>query len=140
MCSGENADSKFVISDALRPLLTRFRREASGQDVIEYALLAAMIVLAVVFGITTLSAAIQGRYTTVASQLESGTAAPSDGSASSTGTSSGTSSGSASGTSTPPPSAAASGGSSPTGNSNSGNNGNHAGGGTNGSGRGNAGS
>ena len=137
MCLRENTDSNFVIPDALPPLLARFRRESSGQDLIEYALLAAMIVLAAVFSLNTLSAAIRGRYTTVASQLDSGTAAPPGGSASSTGYSE-TPSGSASGTSTPSAASGDSGGLSSTSNSNSGNSGNHFGGGNNGNGRGNA--
>lgn len=47
----------------MRPLLTRACREESGQDLIEYAMLAAFISLIAVASITTIGGAVNGWYT-----------------------------------------------------------------------------
>jgi Flp pilus assembly pilin Flp len=46
-------------------LIERFGREEQGQDLIEYALLAALTSLASIAAITALGAAIQDHYTVI---------------------------------------------------------------------------
>ena len=49
-------------------LLTLFREE-SGQDLIEYALLAALIALAATFGMSTVASQINNAFTKIGSKL-----------------------------------------------------------------------
>ena len=49
----------------MKNLFNRFVREESGQDLIEYALLAGLISLASVLAITALGTAVQGVFTNV---------------------------------------------------------------------------
>jgi len=49
----------------MKNLFNRFVREDSGQDLIEYALLAGLISLASVVAITALGTAIQNKFTDV---------------------------------------------------------------------------
>ena len=53
------------------PVLGRFRRDDSGQDLIEYALLAALIALGAIAGMNLLTAAINGKFTDVSTSLGS---------------------------------------------------------------------
>jgi pilus assembly protein Flp/PilA len=55
----------------MKNLLVRFVREDEGQDLIEYALLAAFISLAAVAAITALGTAVNNVYTRVSATLES---------------------------------------------------------------------
>ena len=50
-------------------ILTRFLAEEDGQDLIEYALLAALIALAAVGGITLLGNALSDKYASLASSI-----------------------------------------------------------------------
>ena len=50
----------------MKSLFTRFVREERGQDLIEYALLAALISMASILAITGLGTAIQDKYLEVA--------------------------------------------------------------------------
>jgi pilus assembly protein Flp/PilA len=53
----------------MRNLVVRFVREDEGQDLIEYALLAAFISLAAVLAIQSLGSAVNDVYTRVSSTL-----------------------------------------------------------------------
>jgi pilus assembly protein Flp/PilA len=53
----------------IKQLVTRFRVEEEGQDLIEYALLAALIALAAVGGITMLGNALTAKYASIASSV-----------------------------------------------------------------------
>ena len=53
----------------MKNLITRFIREEEGQDLVEYALLLALIALVVALAIPTLTAAISGVYNRVSSAL-----------------------------------------------------------------------
>ena len=55
----------------MKNLIVRFVREDEGQDLIEYALLAAFISLAAVAAISQLGTAVNNVYTKVSSTLES---------------------------------------------------------------------
>ena len=55
----------------MKNLIVRFVREDEGQDLIEYALLAAFISLAAVAAIAQLGTAVNNVYTKVSSTLES---------------------------------------------------------------------
>ena len=55
----------------MKNLLRRLAREDDGQDLIEYALLAAFISLAAVAAITQLGTAINNIYTKISSTLDS---------------------------------------------------------------------
>ena len=50
-------------------ILKRFLAEDEGQDLIEYALLAALIALAAVGGITLLGNALSNKYASLASSI-----------------------------------------------------------------------
>jgi len=50
-------------------LLRRFLTDDNGQDLIEYALLAALIALAAVGGITLLGNALSNKYASLASSI-----------------------------------------------------------------------
>jgi pilus assembly protein Flp/PilA len=50
----------------MKGLLNRFVREEQGQDLIEYALLAGLISLASIVGITALGTALDGKYSAIA--------------------------------------------------------------------------
>jgi pilus assembly protein Flp/PilA len=50
--------------------MTRFVREDSGQDLIEYALLAAFIALAAIVAMTALGTSISGFFTSVKGKLD----------------------------------------------------------------------
>jgi pilus assembly protein Flp/PilA len=54
----------------MKNLINRFVREDNGQDLIEYALLAAFISLAAVTAITNLGGAINTVYSRVSATLE----------------------------------------------------------------------
>jgi pilus assembly protein Flp/PilA len=56
----------------MKKLLTRLVREDEGQDLIEYALLAAFVALLCIAGMQTLSSAINSAFSNVASQLPGG--------------------------------------------------------------------
>ena len=53
----------------LRKVLVRLYREDSGQDLIEYALLAALIALAATFGMSTVASDINNAFTKIGSKL-----------------------------------------------------------------------
>ena len=53
-------------------LFARFVREENGQDLIEYALLAALISIISIGTMTTLGTKISGVFTTVSNQLPAG--------------------------------------------------------------------
>jgi pilus assembly protein Flp/PilA len=53
----------------IKQLLTRFLADEHGQDLIEYALLAALIALAAVGGITMLGNALSNKYASLASAV-----------------------------------------------------------------------
>jgi len=53
----------------VKNLIVRFVREEEGQDLIEYALLAALIALAAVTTMTALGTKISGVFTTISSKL-----------------------------------------------------------------------
>jgi len=57
--------------ESMKNLIVRFVREDEGQDLIEYALLAAFISLAAVAAIAQLGTAVNNVYTKVSSTLES---------------------------------------------------------------------
>ena len=50
-------------------MITRFVREEDGQDLIEYALLAAFIALAATLAMTAVGTSINGLFGTVSTQL-----------------------------------------------------------------------
>ena len=50
-------------------LLKRLYQEESGQDLIEYALIAALIAVAAIASMNTLATAISGEFTKVGNQL-----------------------------------------------------------------------
>jgi pilus assembly protein Flp/PilA len=52
-----------------KQLLTRFLADDDGQDLIEYALLAALIALAAVGGISLLGNALSNKYASLASSI-----------------------------------------------------------------------
>ena len=55
--------------DRIREVLVSLHREESGQDLIEYALLAALIALAAVFGMSTVASDINNAFTKIGSKL-----------------------------------------------------------------------
>jgi pilus assembly protein Flp/PilA len=55
-------------------LIRRFVREDQGQDLVEYAMLLALIALVVVGGVTTFGNAISTWYTTLSGRLPGGAA------------------------------------------------------------------
>jgi len=61
---------EFRETDQMKNLLLRLVREEDGQDLIEYALLAAFISLAAVAAITQLGTAINNIYTKISSTLD----------------------------------------------------------------------
>jgi Flp pilus assembly pilin Flp len=114
---------------SVQTLVTRVRRDTSGQDLLEYALLAATLALGAMTVVSALGGVIQGRYAAIASQMDATATTASSGDSESEGAG-GSGAGNAGGN--PAPSAAAAGGA-----GGAGDNGNHAGGGNNGNGRGN---
>jgi len=59
------------VESAMKNFVTRFVREDEGQDLIEYALLAAFISLAAVLAIQNLGTAVNNVYTRVSATLNS---------------------------------------------------------------------
>ena len=57
----------------MKTLLKRFVRETSGQDLIEYALLAAVIALGAMAGMLYVQSAINSEFTSVGNTITSGT-------------------------------------------------------------------
>ena len=55
----------------MRQALRNFLREESGQDLIEYALVAAILALAAVAGMSTLASNISNAFSAVGSKLSS---------------------------------------------------------------------
>ena len=55
--------------DRIRKVLVSLHREESGQDLIEYALLAALIALAATVGMTTVASDINNAFTAIGSKL-----------------------------------------------------------------------
>ena len=55
----------------MKNLMHRLITETEGQDLIEYALLAALIALAAITAMQNLGTAINGKFSTVSSQLAS---------------------------------------------------------------------
>lgn len=55
--------------DRIRVVLTRLHREESGQDLIEYALLAALIALAATVGMSTVASDINNAFVKIGSKL-----------------------------------------------------------------------
>ena len=53
----------------MRKLIDRLFRQEEAQDLIEYALLAALISLASIFAITALGTALQGHFTTAGASV-----------------------------------------------------------------------
>jgi pilus assembly protein Flp/PilA len=56
---------------SMRELLVALHKEDSGQDLIEYALIAALIALAAVVGMGTVANAINEAFTSISSKLNS---------------------------------------------------------------------
>lgn len=54
-------------------LLKKFWKEEDGQDLIEYALLAGVVSLAAVVGMTSLGAALQAGYTSLGDNVTTAT-------------------------------------------------------------------
>jgi pilus assembly protein Flp/PilA len=57
--------------DRIRKVLASLHRDESGQDLIEYALLAALIALAATVGMTTVASDINNAFTAIGSKLNS---------------------------------------------------------------------
>jgi pilus assembly protein Flp/PilA len=55
----------------MKKLLLRFLRDTEGQDLIEYALLAALVALGAVAGMTALAGGINQKFTDVSTSLNS---------------------------------------------------------------------
>ena len=55
--------------DRLRKVLANLHREESGQDLIEYALLAALIALAATVGMSAVASDINNAFTKIGSKL-----------------------------------------------------------------------
>jgi pilus assembly protein Flp/PilA len=55
----------------MKNLIRRFIREDEGQDLVEYALLLALIAISLVVAIQTLRTAIAGRFDAASSTLDS---------------------------------------------------------------------
>lgn len=55
----------------MKKLFVRFVRETEGQDLIEYALLAASISIAVVLAMRTVATALNSEFTTIATSVTS---------------------------------------------------------------------
>ena len=55
--------------DRMRRALSILHRDESGQDLIEYALLAALIALAATFGMSTVASDINNAFTKIGSKL-----------------------------------------------------------------------
>jgi pilus assembly protein Flp/PilA len=53
----------------IRELLTTVHRDESGQDLIEYALLAALIALASVIGMNTVASDVNNAFTLIGSKI-----------------------------------------------------------------------
>ena len=53
----------------MRELLVRLHREDSGQDLIEYALIAALIALAATFGMGSVAKAINDAFSSIGAKL-----------------------------------------------------------------------
>ena len=56
----------------MRRMLARFIKEDGGQDLIEYAFLAAFIALVVLLGIQAVGTALNNRMSSIASTISSG--------------------------------------------------------------------
>jgi pilus assembly protein Flp/PilA len=54
-----------------RKALVRLHRENSGQDLIEYAMLAALIALAAVVGMNTIASGVNNAFSKIGSRLSS---------------------------------------------------------------------
>jgi pilus assembly protein Flp/PilA len=63
--------AKETIMNSLRATLSNLVHDESGQDLIEYALLAAIIALGATAAMGTLASAITGAFTTVGTRLTS---------------------------------------------------------------------
>jgi pilus assembly protein Flp/PilA len=57
--------------DRIRKIFASLHRDESGQDLIEYALLAALIALAATVGMTTVASDINNAFTAIGSKLNS---------------------------------------------------------------------
>jgi len=55
----------------MKELLLRLHQDESGQDLIEYALVAALIAFAAVAAMQTLATQINGAFSTIGSKLDS---------------------------------------------------------------------
>jgi len=55
----------------MKNLFLRLLNDTEGQDLIEYALLAALIALAAITAMTNLGGAINGKFSSVSSSLQS---------------------------------------------------------------------
>ncbi|MCV3205831.1 Flp family type IVb pilin [Mesorhizobium sp. YC-39] len=55
-------------------LIARFVKDESGATAIEYGLIAALIALAIMVGAGQLGTALNGKFTTIASSVNTGTA------------------------------------------------------------------
>ena len=53
----------------LKKMLNKFVKEENGQGMIEYAILAALLVVAVIFIVGALGKAVGGKFTTVTNEL-----------------------------------------------------------------------
>lgn len=60
---------KLSLTSRMKALSTRFLRETAGQDLIEYALLAASIAVVVILAMRTVAAALNTEYTTIATSI-----------------------------------------------------------------------
>jgi len=55
----------------MREVLVALHREESGQDLIEYALIAALIALAATFGMSAVATAINDAFSSIGAKLKS---------------------------------------------------------------------
>jgi pilus assembly protein Flp/PilA len=55
----------------MKKLVLRFINETEGQDLIEYALLAALVALGAVAGMTALAGGVNAKFTAVSTSLNS---------------------------------------------------------------------
>jgi len=69
----DRTGSIYCKEDRMRSLLNRFRKEESGQDLIEYALLAAFVALGSVAALIVLGPAILALFNSVVARLQTAT-------------------------------------------------------------------
>jgi pilus assembly protein Flp/PilA len=60
----------------MKTIVTRFLKDESGATAIEYGLIAAIVGVGIITGLTTLQEALNGMFTTVGGKLDGAGAAP----------------------------------------------------------------